>query len=309
MAEKVASAVAMGTGDANAELAARKASSVTGGGEMQTGKRVVKLTVKALAAKLESLQNERKSKLNKASVIRKTIKDLMMNNDKTEVQNALDELTRVCKEAKFWHDSVLALLHGEEKVKHETWFKAMMLNNDDSIVNAKKWVLDHDGFTAHGNSDVVDDINPNDSISNVGSKRPSQRSHRSGRSSTTSARIKAEADRAALLARQAALKAKHALEEQQEQLKRKMEEQELQLRRKMEELDLEAELAAFNAKLAVLETCGTSSIPSEDSNGMNSYFEREKGKVEHMTALNPMAKEFCMDASTTKSPARIVITP
>ncbi len=292
MAEKVASAVAMETGDAKTKLAARKASSVTGGGEIQTGKRVVKLTTKALAAKLESLQNDRKSKLNKASVIRKTIKDLMLRNDKIEVQNALDELIRVCKEAQFWHDSVLVLLPGDEKVKHETWFKAMMLNNDDSIANAKKWVLDHDSCPSHGNGDVEDDINPNDSISNVGSKRPSQRSYRSGRSSTTSARIKAEADRAALLARQAALKAKHALEEQQEELKRKMEEQELQLRRKKEALDLETELAAFNAKLAVLETCGMSHVSSKHSNGMNSYFEREKGNVEHMTALNPMAKEF-----------------
>lgn len=71
-----------------------------------------------------------------------------------------------------------------------------------------------------------------------------------------------------------------------------MEEQKLQLRRKKEELDLETELAAFNAKLAILENYDVSSTRSERSNGMNSYFEREKGKVHRITALNPMANEF-----------------
>lgn len=71
------------------------------------------------------------------------MKDSMLSNDKTAVQNALDELIWVCKEALFWHDSVLVLLPGDERVKHETWFKAKMLNNDDSIATAKNgfWIM------------------------------------------------------------------------------------------------------------------------------------------------------------------------
>ena len=126
----------------------------------------------------------------------------------------------MCNEAKFSHDSLLTLLPSEEKVKHETWFKAKMLSNNGSIADAKKWFLCHGHLTLHENVHVEDGICPDDSISNVGSKHSSQRSHRSGRSSTASSgRIMAEADRAALLARQAALKEKHALEEQQQQLK------------------------------------------------------------------------------------------
>lgn len=62
-------------------------------------------------------------------------------------------------------------------------------------------------------------------------------------------RVKAEADRAALLAHVAVLKKMHVLEEQQQQLKRKR-----------EELELEALLAASTAKLAVLQASDVQSV-------------------------------------------------
>ena len=65
-------------------------------------------------------------------------------------------------------------------------------------------------------------------------------------SSTSSARIEAKADRAALIEWVAALKKKHSIEDQEEQL-------EEQLRKEKEQLELETELAATNAKLHVLE--------------------------------------------------------
>lgn len=59
------------TGDRPAEAIAQslKTNSITNSAELQkdTEKRVVKLTAKALAEKLERLQSERKSKLNRAS--------------------------------------------------------------------------------------------------------------------------------------------------------------------------------------------------------------------------------------------------
>ena len=103
----------------------------------------------------------------------------------------------------------------------------------------------------------------------------------SGKSSTTSsARIKAEANRAALIARVAALKERQALDEQEQQLKRKR-----------EQLDLEAELAASTAKLAVLRAFDLESSSQAPSNGMNSYLEREKRKMASANVLNPSAKE------------------
>lgn len=67
---------------------------------------------------------------------------------------------------------------------------------------------------------VVDDVSPHEGISDVGRKRSSQGSSKSGGSSTASARLRAQADKAALKARSSALKERRALEEQQLRRKR-----------------------------------------------------------------------------------------
>lgn len=74
----------------------------------------------------------------------------------------------------------------------------------------------------HSNDGVDnDDIGPNDSVSNVG--KHFNKHVTSKRSSiTSSAQIKAAAERAALV-RMAALKERHALEEQEQLIKRKKE--------------------------------------------------------------------------------------
>lgn len=126
---------------------------------------------------------------------------------------------------------------------------------------------------------VADGINPEDSASNVSSvkansvKSPSQLPRIS---STSSARIKAQADKTALMERVAALKRKHLIEAQEENL-----------RREKEQLKLETELAATNAKLQILEL-NSSQCGSKLSDGMNSYFERNKG----MSKLNPNVNIF-----------------
>ena len=74
-----------------------------------------------------------------------------------------------------------------------------------------------------GASVAQDDIKPCDSVSNIGSRWSGKRSSAGSRSSvstTSSARIKAEADMAALMARQRLLKDKHTLEEQEELLRK-----------------------------------------------------------------------------------------
>ncbi len=155
----------------------------------------------------------------------------------------------MCDDAKGAHVSLIGILPDDEKEKHNTWFKAKMIPNDELIAYVKKWVSDAE-LILKGDDDVdgvenksnyEDDVNPDDSVSNVASKHSSRKSTQSGKSSTTSsARVKAEAERAGLLAQAAALQEMHALEEQEQQLKRKR-----------QQLELEAKLAASAAKLAV----------------------------------------------------------
>lgn len=139
---------------------------------------------------------------------------------------------------------------------------------------------------------VEDDVNPDDSISNVGSQCSSHRSGLSKLSTTSSVRIQAEAERAALMARAAALKERHALEEREQQL-----------RRQREELDLETELAASTAKLAVLQASELKGSSQASADGMN-YLAKEKRK--QSIVLNPTAKEFNPGCSTTRERTRLI---
>lgn len=297
-----------GTGVAETLQTAAAPTDVASGGvpKTQTQKRVVKLTPRGYALKLETLQADRKSKLNKASLIRKSMHTSMVNSDKMQVENALKSLTEVCIDVNAVHESLMSLLPRDEKEKHETWFKAKMLFNNESIRDAKLWVSYYDdklndvAFHNAQPSDTVqklslptaasnvvqqrvdDEVNPDDSISNVGSQCSGHRSHRGGMSqvsTTSSYRKQAEAERAALLARASALKERHALEEQEQQL-----------RRRREELDLETDLAASTAKLNVLHAPEVQSCARAPSDGMNSYLARARPK--QSIVLDPTAMEF-----------------
>lgn len=155
----------------------------------------------------------------------------------------MERILYLCEEAKGAHDSLVPLMPTEESEKQNTWFSAKMLVENCFIDDVKQWLSNNENVGG-----VLDDVNPGDSISNVASKRSHQKSSGSGKShksgqTAVSAHIKAEAEKAALLARSAMLKEKHALEEQEAELKRKR-----------EQLELDAEIAASTAKLAVLQT-------------------------------------------------------
>jgi len=125
-----------------------------------------------------------------------------------------------------------------------------------------------------------DQIQPQDSISNAQSRhRGSSSGSSSCRSSTSSAKLRVRAEQAALLARAAALKDKHALEEQ-----------ELILRRKEKQLEMDTEIAATSAKLAVLQV--GSSVHSRQSDGMASYIRKGARSKVPPTSLNPQASVF-----------------
>ncbi|KAL7880985.1 hypothetical protein SRHO_G00032390 [Serrasalmus rhombeus] len=99
---------------------------------------------------------------------------------------------------------------------------------------------------------------------------------------------------AALLARQHMLKEKHAIEEQEEQL-----------RRKKEQLQLEADIAATAAKVNMLRIGSTvRSTTSRKSNGMESYF---KTKDKTFEVLNADAETFVPQTLDVNAKGNITI--
>ncbi len=175
--------------------------------QMDKEKRVVKLTPKAFVAKVEKLQSDRKSVLTKATNLRKNMQGLMQQRNVKDVQSGFDDLLNLCDEAKGIHGSFMGMLPESEKEKHDIWFKAKMIANNDFISEVKMWVSCTENEIRPTLNEVmhekVDGVDPHDSISNVGSKRSSKASTCS---SVSSARVIAEADKAALLARMAVLK-------------------------------------------------------------------------------------------------------
>lgn len=109
---------------------ASKTSSVVSGVDHQQSKRA-----KALADKLVTLQKDRKFRLGKTSIIRQSLQGF--KNDKSRLQIALKELIETCNDAKRIQESLLSFLPVDEKEKHETWFKAKMLSNNDFICETK----------------------------------------------------------------------------------------------------------------------------------------------------------------------------
>lgn len=201
---------------------------------------------------------------------------------------------KLCDEIQHVHTPLLGLLPTDEANKHEIWYQAKILSFNDFFVGTNQWLYDtkaclvtkvdddHDDLLGHIETQTVDvnaengnevnasngrraaggeddQIQPQDSISNVQLRHHGSSSgSSSSRSSTSSARRMAKAAQAALLARAAALKDKYALEEQ-----------ELILRRKKEQLELDIEIAATNAKLEVLQV--GSNVHSRQSDEMASY--------------------------------------
>ena len=83
----------------------------------------------------------------------------------------------VCvKKQKNADHSLVPLVPTEESGKQNTWFAAKMLIENGFIGDVKQWLRNNESVV-----DVVDDVHPDDSMSNVASKR----SHRKGTWSAT----------------------------------------------------------------------------------------------------------------------------
>lgn len=156
----------------------------------------------------------------------------------------------------------MSYLPEDEFKKQDIWFKVKLLCVHDFNVLINKWVTENEGVQTDkkGFENEQVTVEPHESVSNVESKRSSK----SSRSSSMSAVLQAKAEKAALVARAAALKEKHALEEKADQL-----------RRQVKNLKIEAEMAAATAKLAAFNDSEGSSISSSyHFDGMESYLKR-----------------------------------
>lgn len=161
-------------------------------------------------------------------------------------------------------------------------------SNENYVLYANEVLVGSNDMT-NGNEDV-DNIGPNDSVSNTGGRtNVSRGSSRASRSTTASARIQAEAERAALLAMEAALKEKHELEAEEEQAKAQQE----RIRKRKELLELQSRIAAQTAKVSVSYVRNRGSdIGSKVSNAMNSYVSKQR------SALKPSAVPFVPQTSS-----------
>ncbi len=262
-------------------------------------KRKTILTEKAMMNKIEWIQKERKRKVDEIKHLILSLKELMRDEKNVSpVKSKLNVLLQLSDDATALHESLMLLIPTDEQERQKQWFLKVNKHKEGCIQDVEAWfkiistpqkeplLETHiagrpqlEASSKENNTQDVenekcpqshqvpqnhdqDEIAPCDSISNQGGAKYSTKSNVS---TTSSARLRAEAEVAALLARQRLLKEKHALEEQEEQI-----------RKRKEQLQLEAEIAASVAKVNVLRMSGSNvmSAASQKLDGMESYFEK-----------------------------------
>lgn len=266
-------------------------------------KREIKLTQKALLNKIERLQQDRKRVVNEIKGLIPKTKELMKHKESVlQVKQCLTTLNKLCGNAVREHEELLPLIPEEEITRQDEWFTSIMKYSSEFKTQTEQWISEIEGTQSASqnqnptemnenvsssvelqevecSNEMEDDINPGDSVSNVGSNKSSQ----SQRSSTSSARLKAEAELAALAMKKKMLKERHALEEEEERL-----------RKRKERLQLDAEIAGEQAKLEILKTRSTTSIrrTSKVSDGMNLYVTKSTQPLDvNADVFIPLASE------------------
>lgn len=231
-------------------------------------KRTRKPTYKGMMIVIERLQKERRHHFKQASKLRTEIKTLLASKENVSaVQHNFKRFKQLCQKASELLNKLLTQfsLPEEEQRRQETWFQFKRSNNDEFAEEILTWLKengisydDDDGGDENDQNEGdfdknarsgCHDINPEDSVSNVPSKRSSRRSHSRSAMSSTSACLKAKAEKAALMQKAAALQRRHELEAQEEKLRQESD----RLRKIKEQLDLDAQIAAAVTRLSVLE--------------------------------------------------------
>ncbi len=192
----------------------------------------------------------------------------------------------------------------ERRNDNDYWYLPKIQNFETFVKEVATWkVVQKDLYAV---------ISSSDSISNVSrGKRKSSRSIVSSSSRTTSvssARLRAEAEKAALLQRTEGLKKKHTLE-----LER------IEVQNAMERVELETELAAVDAKLRVLQSfdteCMESKLISSDGSespgdGMNKYIksQQETNGIKETLQPEPSPVEYAKISVIPKTPLQRTLT-
>lgn len=100
-------------------------------------KRERKLTVKAWELQTESLQRDRKSKVNKIKNVIASMKELMQNDE-----NSLETLKSLRDDVTLLHESVIPLLPAEEETKQNEWYSSVSRFNKGFIEDVDQWLCD-----------------------------------------------------------------------------------------------------------------------------------------------------------------------
>ncbi len=322
----------------------------------QGSKREPKPTAKAVALKIETLQKDRKAKVNQMKHMILSMKDLLKyDGNAPEVCSMLGSLKCLKDDASVLHKEVLPFLPPAEQDKQNEWFYLVCKHNDGFVEDVERWLnetknlsqtvqtTDANSSQSHVNlcsplsvtpdpramedlaepqlscasnipssaeavsssqnmhlsseyhnleanyNDVENQIQPTDSVSNV-SRKSSKTSSRittthgshSSRSSIASARLKIEAEMAALQAHQKMLQRKHALQKEEEDL-----------RRRKEQMELDTKIAVSMAKMKVY-----SDVRSEISEIINPFQTNAPQIMNTRTkSLNPNVESFLPSSS------------
>ncbi|XP_060753769.1 uncharacterized protein LOC132864368 [Neoarius graeffei] len=240
-------------------------------------KRQRKPTQRSLENSLQTRIDSRRAKLKKLTEKKNELRELMYDDANvenitkellTEYEELIEEFSKINADVKDLY-SQLGYIENMNTDQSD-WFQPRYDKQCNFVQEVRSWIQDATHHIEESER-VNNEVNPEDSISVTSrkSKKTKSVSSASVASSVRSERLKVEMEKAALLTKTATLKQKRALEEQElrlkaekEKQKRALEEQELWLKAKKEELELQAELAASDARLAVLRKYEGSDVSS-----------------------------------------------
>ncbi len=179
----------------------------------------------------ENLQKNRKSQFMQANKIKQRIKEVLSGKRTSQtvfdVKKCLSKYTTLCNEALETQTTLLEMpMPDPEQDKQQHWLAQKIEEINIFENDVKKWLADAAAKKDDENLDVLSitnsDIRPEDSISNVSSKGSKHKDHSSVHSKASSiiyVRLKAKAERAALLQSAAALRKMHDIDAEEEAFK------------------------------------------------------------------------------------------
>ena len=190
-------------------------------------KRSHRYTAKGLSFQVQTCQDKRSAKNKQAKRLMEDLQILMTANENSQsVASLLDVFIQCLQDANDAHEAFISLPlpHDELNTQNECFVNKMSIYNEFTE-RVKCWLYDvghsYVSPNTHQSAKIIDDLRPEDSVSNISqvTSNVSKTHSRTSRvSSTASVRLQAEADKAALLERVAALNKKHEIEAEEERI-------------------------------------------------------------------------------------------